>query len=798
VKIRGLVVAVIAFACASDAHAASLPAVSSGHRPGPDALYDPAPVAPQLQNVAPWRAPPILISSARAYRDGEFLYQDYLYDDHGAAGLRDLTDPFGPADYLFSSKGGTLTYPTDPAFAGNAADLVELRVKPLRDATALRVTLNTMKEPERVGFTVAIGSSPQPVAWPHGAGVRSPAQLFLTVHGTIAELIDASGQARIPAPTASVDRARRQIDVRIPRAAWDPGTAKVRLAAATGLWSGNAYLRPGSSASATAPGGTSPSGSGLFNVAFRYDEPMPDVSMFGAGVTIADAAVGSMQQARWWRDRAQADALAAGDISKYSQEIDFAKLAAKAPDESGVPKTGPMNRIFASRQVFGQGVDNSKLCGGIEAAGDVPVRCTGPLVGQLQPYAIYVPGKPKPAGGYGLTLLLHSLGANYNQYLDSRNQSQLGERAGGSIVVTPTGRGPDGFYHDVAEGDSFEVWADVARHYDLDPDWSVVSGYSMGGEGTWQYLSRWPDLFARGMSTVGPRGLAAGRLASLRNTPVMAWSAVADELVNILETEGLTTQLTNLGVRFQAWLFPVADHLSLATNDEYGPAAAFLGGQRVDRNPPHVTYVVDEDDNSERAHAVADHAYWLSDLRTRDAKRNGTIDARSAAFGVGDPPLRPITSGIGSLDGGSRGPQAFAVRARTWGPAPATAKADRLVVRATNVATATVDTARARLSCAPALDVQADGPLDLRLACPAPARSCARTLRLRIPRLRGGRAVAVVVTRGKAVKRLRGHDLRVVHVKRPHRGAFRLRIRIRYAGRPPRTVTVVRRYRACA
>ena len=33
-----------------------------------------------------------------------------------------------------------------------------------------------------------------------------------------------------------------------------------------------------------------------------------------------------------------------------------------------------------------------------------------------------------PADGYGLTLLLHSLAANYNQFPASSNQSQFGER----------------------------------------------------------------------------------------------------------------------------------------------------------------------------------------------------------------------------------------------------------------------------------------------------------------------------------------------------------------------------------
>ena len=60
---------------------------------------------------------------------------------------------------------------------------VGIERKPLADATALRLTLNTMLDPQRVAFTIAIGNSPLAQAWPHGAGVSSPAALFVTVLG---------------------------------------------------------------------------------------------------------------------------------------------------------------------------------------------------------------------------------------------------------------------------------------------------------------------------------------------------------------------------------------------------------------------------------------------------------------------------------------------------------------------------------------------------------------------------------------------------------------------------------------
>src|SRR3954449_6309753 len=89
----GAALAALSLATSAQAQAPGLPQVSSGHRPGPDSLYTPPADAPQLQNAEPWRASPILVSGASAYRAGEFLYQDFLYDDHGAAGIPDSSNP---------------------------------------------------------------------------------------------------------------------------------------------------------------------------------------------------------------------------------------------------------------------------------------------------------------------------------------------------------------------------------------------------------------------------------------------------------------------------------------------------------------------------------------------------------------------------------------------------------------------------------------------------------------------------------------------------------------------------------
>jgi hypothetical protein len=719
----------LALACSS---AASADSSSLYHgpspRPGPDILYEPPATAPQLTNGPGWSAPSILVSGASAYRSGEFLYQDFLYDDHGANGnQRDQNDPRGQAagtsSDLFSAPNGTYTYPTDPAYAMNAADLVEFRVKPAADHTAFRITLNTLKDARLYGITIAIGGKPGvELPMPDGANTTAPADMFLTVHGVQAKIVDAVTKADLGSVAVNVDQERRQIEVSVPHAIWDPTGKTVRLAAGVGLWdnAANKYLIPQQNADATHPGGagTLSAPSAFFNVAFRNHEPTPAPN---DPVNTASPA--------WWRDRQQGSALAAGSIGDFFADVDFAKLAAGTNDDSGVPKTGPMDRILASHFETEQGMDYSKLCASTQ-------ECKGEYRGRLQPYAIYIPKKPQPAPGYGMTLLLHSLSANYNQYLTTQNQSQFGERGPGSIVITPEGRGPDGWYWDAAGADTFEVWADVASRYKLDPAWTVISGYSMGGYGTFKFATQYPDLFAKGQPVVGPPGLGIWvppnepisggaqsntnhMLPSVRNIPFMIWNAVQDELVPYAGALAQAQTFDDLDYRYDFRSHAPAEHLTLAIHDQYQPAADFLGTTKVDRNPAHVTYVLNPKMNFTGVRTVANHAYWLSGLRVRNASGDapfGTIDVRSRGFGVGDPTPGATQHGAGTLGPGTLGELPYTEQSKAWGPVPKESAIDVLEIHATNVKQVTINPARARVDCDAQLDVKSDGPLAITLA----------------------------------------------------------------------------------
>src|SRR6266849_1461822 len=684
-----------------------------GPRPGPDILYGGPTVAPQLENAGVWSAAPILVSGASAYRGGEFLYQDFLYDDHGAVQQTDPADPRS-AGNVFSKPDGTYTYPTDPAYANDAADLVELRVKPLSGETAFRLTLNALKDPSLVAFSIAIGGTAGvPRSFPAGANVLAPADLFLTVHPSgavmVGDLVDAASGLPVagPAPAVTVDTSRRQIEVRVPHASWDPTGQVVRLAAGVGLWDGanGRYLLPQGSADATHPGGagTAASPAAFFNVAFRYDEPLPD----------ATDPSGTATGPAWWRDKGQGTALALGDVSAYHADVDFTKLAAAVDDDmpgqpGGVPQTGPMDRLLPSRFELAQGADFSVSCFPASTSGGA--NCPGQYQGQLQPYAIYVPVQPEPPGGYGMTLLLHSLSTCYNQFLGSRNQSQFGERGPGSIVITPEARGPDGFYDGYAGADVFEVWADVARLYDLDPAWTAIAGYSMGGIGTFKLAEQFPDLFVKGQPTVGDSS-DNNLVASLRNIPFLIWNSAVDELVPPASYEPTAEKLDSLGYRYELDVFTGTDHLALAINDQFAPAAAFLGTDKVDRDPAHVTFVVDPTLDYPALDFVADHAYWLSALQLRSTTppvtggdAQGTIDVLSHGFGAGDPTPSGTQVGSGMLTGGSLpAPLTYSRQYQTWGPVPAIPVENLADVGLTNIGSAHLEVARATLDPAATL-----------------------------------------------------------------------------------------------
>lgn len=601
-------------------------------KPGPAVLHAPLATAPQLENANGWSAKPLMVSGADAYARGEYLYQDFIYDSYGANTTNLPLPPDGvpaaPGDASFSGMTGDVVYPTDAeTYAFDAADLLEFRARLAGGKVAYRITLNTMLAPDAAGVAIGIDTDQNAATgvedWGYGIGSLGGLGLeHIVVSWGPAATLDGKS---IP---SRADVRRNQIEIVTPLS---PGNGTWRHYLIVGLFDAKA---PMFKAIQEEPTETLPGGAHMtdappaFNVGFRFDEPMtgesPELGSRGAGI-------GSH------REHAQAVALAARDISDLHADISFAKLRSRV-SESRVPASGHLNRLFVSHLDLGEGAQ--------------PTRPM--FLGKIQPYAVYVPTTYKKGRPAPMHLYLHSLAAGYNQYAVFAPNSlvQLGEERG-SFLLTPEGRGPDGWYHDEAEVDVFEAWADLAAHYDIDPSRVTIGGYSMGGYGTYKLGAQYPDLFAKAFAIVGPAdedilgGPTGGLISSpnhnfdiaanLRNLPLLMWNGMIDELVPVLGTLQFENRMHELGYRHELDLFPTHDHFLFSILDEWGPGRDFLGDERINRAPSHVTYLSVPAQDAPKLGIVHDHAYWISGVRVADGASQALVDARSLASGEAAP-----------------------------------------------------------------------------------------------------------------------------------------------------------------
>ena len=462
--------------------APSLPSVSSGARPGPDLLYAAPPVAPQLENRDPrFRAAPLLVSGTEGYVAGEYLYQDYLYDDHGSLAMpvdvrdqsaTDSTTANGLSANALAYQVGSVTYPTDPVYASNSADLVEFRMVPGATSTAYRFTLNALLRADTTIVTLALDTDRDATTGtatlPRDPGAPFPGtDAVLTTWGAGAEVSTFSADGALIATTpvtVVTDLEADQVTVTVPRSVQDPqGTVRATLA--TGLYdpATGGWLRPQpDQPSATTPGGAGvldPAPSGIFNLGMRFDE--------------------TVQAQNAPPDEKQAEALRDHAPTRFAHDIDVAALRAGVT-RSTVPATGLQIRMFASRVATGEG-----------RQADFPQT-----LGQLQPYALHLPPSGATSHPHPLLLSIHSNGQHYWQFDGTGVMTELGD-AHDTVVLSPLGRGRNGWYVHESEADVFEAWADAARHVRLDPNRTAISGYSMGGYATYRLGGLYPDLFGK-------------------------------------------------------------------------------------------------------------------------------------------------------------------------------------------------------------------------------------------------------------------------------------------------------------
>ncbi len=742
-----LVAGLCALALAASAHAVipeqapDLPVLGAETPRGHITVTPAAPLTPSPKvvdgDVSDWIGTATRLGGTAVYSAGEYVYQDYLGDDAGADDGQDVErlatlDPLIEAeprayrlDALEQAGGDELGVPRPigastrygdaayPQKLDHHADITEARVA--ADADQLYVLLRTTGMTADPGTAVLVLVDTQPGgSFAAPGGIVSGAEWALVVAGDrllelrnngVAVALACDAECTPPVTVATNPGGFvNAVEIGIRRSLFGSLPNTVGLGIATGVVN--------DAGTALADIQTGDAAADLFNVAFRFEEPV-----------------------RIHMDRDQALALHAGSIDPFFARLDLGRLVAGAT-ESFVAGPGYYDRIYLS-----------------DSPVDREVESGGEFQGAYQHYGLYLPttyraGTPAPA-----LLWLHPRSSGTTHLAGAWVPGiirQLGERSG-RVVISPSARGSSTWYVGRGHEDFLESWDDAMASFSIDPDKVVVAGHSMGGFGSYLVGLLYPDRFAAAFPISGPptqggwlgvgppfeaqndADLEAELLFNIvenaRNLPYVIYQGANDELVLTPGVVRMASRFTELGYRNRLYLFPGQDHYAPLIVDEWADAQRYLNSFTRDPNPAHVTYRV----WPALEHAVEtisvpaggkldytfDGAYWVDGLTIRSGDPAnpatwGTFDGVTHGRGV------PNVTGVPEAGAAAPGQSSpFLMTGWQWlalGDGEAASNAATLTL--TNMATARLDVARMGLSTAKTmtLTVASDGAATLRLA----------------------------------------------------------------------------------
>lgn len=686
--------------------------------------------------IEDWIGEPSRIGGAARWDAGEHIYTDYLFDAYGADDGADAQrlsrlDPLADAeprtfrlDQLAQAAGdqfdapppaGALDHYGDATTLDAQADLTEVRWAADAARVYLLARTSTLTD-AAVGLLVLLDTQDGPAA-AHEVGFGSglstaifDTALRLTPSGVVLRDL-ASGAERVVSDAQLAIRSE----------GWNN-------ALETGLPADLFAGLRGAGVIAGIPADTSFTPA---NAAYRFFEPV-------AGV---------------YNEKRQALALLAGNVDAFVAQISLESMRGGAT-ESARPGPGYHERQIVS----GENISREDGENGI-----------------LQPYGLYVPQAYDPLAPNPLTFWLHYRGgkAHSGAAWTPRLITQLGEEQN-NIVVTPRGRGTSTWYVSQAHQDFFEVYDDVHGLLNVDADRRYLSGYSMGGYGTFLFGLLYPDLFAAGYSTsgaltqgawtgIGPdsplcvgeaeiptqgpgnfcfiqanEGDANAQLSyrlldNALHFPITLHHGTNDELVPVSGIAATALRLTQLGYRHDLHTFIGYEHFTQAIIDEWGDGATYLNQFKREANPREVVYKIApallRAINTVRADDVVFNfnpsgAYWARELIVREAKPGdpanfGMIDAVSEALAA------PMVQSVPRVVDGVSTPvfsptqhsTPFVRTGLDWLALGDEPLRNGFSVIATSLAAASLDTARMALDLTARVDasITSDGPLMLTL-----------------------------------------------------------------------------------
>lgn len=614
-----------------------------------------------------WKAEPAMVSNHGVYRAHEFVYQDYIHDDHGpnTDGISHLDLPFGvagptlaaPTD-LRLSPAPTLNFAGDYAYAvvsnhmADVADLIEMRVATDAENVYYRFTLADLSDDWPVVIGVCVDQDRRNDtgfgSWPYGAGLtdRLGCEQFYTVYDDAsapgAYVTDASGTSTAVADLGGAvlrDLDEATLELRLPRAVADPGTATWRYTVGSGLWdAANASWRAPLPVPAPVP-----------------QLPLPAGGRVGAPL-IWDLLSNNGEPNSVWMEERQANDLIAQNLIDHHVDVDFARLA-EDRDDADPQLTGVLQRVYRSAHPF-----DPESAGARGKDVDVSLGVHYVYRGPWQPYVAMIPDNyyDDPQRQYPFDLCLHPLGANHNvevYYSEAFSRSDYNPLVTGAVPATGNlgytqalalinrlqavyactlGRG-EGVGYQGGDGlvDALEVEADMLARYRVNPERRTLHGVSLGAIGSWHMGTLYPDRYAALMPYIFTTDVTGGlsdnpTLANLHNLPTFFSIGTFDEFGQGLQGDNIADEMEGFGNEYVYLHYLGRQHEGRIEND-FLPFTETLAYPRARvADPARVVYVFDPSRFSPKLPGDGS-AYWATGMAPRDTASAARIDVTSLA-----------------------------------------------------------------------------------------------------------------------------------------------------------------------
>ena len=209
-------------------------------------------------------------------------------------------------------------------------------------------------------------------------------------------------------------------------------------------------------------------------------------------------------------------------------------------------------------------------------------------------YRLFIPSAEVRKKALPLVVYLHGSGGIGD---DNRKQISGGNATGTHVWTTPDAQRMHPTYVLAPQLPPGEQWgapgsdalsshaealvqliAALTREFFLDPDRIYLTGQSLGGGGTWDIISKRPDLFAAAVPLCGDGNPL--RVAAARRLPIWVFHGAQDPLVPVTASRDLVAALRAVGSPVKYTEYPDVGH-DVWTRAYVDPALAdWLFGQR--------------------------------------------------------------------------------------------------------------------------------------------------------------------------------------------------------------------------